>query len=217
MNEQTLIVLRSDALETYITAWLHAKEGLTGSQRTRTTYAQLLTEFRVTLQEGGLDLTSPAHLVALVAQGWAAQTRRQSGKPVSSATYNLRLAALSSFYCYLMRHAPDWEGGNPIERVERRRVQEYALARALSASEVKKRLRDIDRSRPSGLRDYALFLLAFTTGRRAAELMQLTWGDVEIVGERLRLTFQRAKGGKVLRDLLTQEASQALLAWLTRQ
>ena len=52
MSEQTLIQLYPDELETYITAWLHAKEGLTGSQRTSTTYAQLLTEFRATLRQG---------------------------------------------------------------------------------------------------------------------------------------------------------------------
>jgi len=42
----------------------------------------------------------------------------------------------------------------------------------------------------------------------------LSWGDVTVQGERLHLTWQHAKGGKVLRDLLEPCTSRAMLTWL---
>ena len=88
---------------------------------------------------------------------------------VSPATYNQRLAILSSFYGYARRQGL-LTGENPIGRVERRPVHLYGDASALAYKEVKNNLAAIDRSQPVGKRDYALLSVALQTGRRLSEL-----------------------------------------------
>jgi beta-glucosidase/6-phospho-beta-glucosidase/beta-galactosidase len=59
-----------------------------------------------------------AWVIAPLAQGWAASSRR--AETVAPNTYNQRLASLSSFYQYAIKH--DVLSTNPITRVERRLV-----------------------------------------------------------------------------------------------
>lgn len=93
-------------------------------------------------------------------------------------------------------------------------MQRYAGATPLNAAVVRARLEAIDRSSHSGRRDYALLTVFLVTGRRLAEVAALTMGDLTIQGERIRLVFRRAKGGKVLRDQLGAGTSAALRDWL---
>src|SRR5205807_2011893 len=118
-------------------------------------------------------------------------------------TYNQRLACVSSFYRYA--HKQGILEHNPIERVERRRVQAYAGAKALTSEHVKQALTSIDRSTPAGARDYALLMVYLQTGRRLSEVANLELGDLEEQdggssgggGGKLQVTFRRCKGGKV--------------------
>ena len=92
-------------LDQAIIAWLDAKYGRSGSTKTYVAYAGGIARFRAALQGSGLDLDGDPRAVALAAQGWAAERQpgsRGSG-PVSPATYNLRLAILSSFYMYVRK------------------------------------------------------------------------------------------------------------------
>jgi integrase/recombinase XerC len=99
--------------------------------------------------------------------------------------------------------------------VERARVQPYADSQALDSAEVKRRLAAIDRDTLTGRRDYALLLVALTTGRRRAELAALRWRDVWLSGQTVRLTWRRCKGGKTLHDTLAPHVATAFRAWLT--
>jgi len=195
-------------LDTCVAAWLHAKHQRTRSEKTRRAYADTLASFREVLQRAGLDLDGDPGPLALLAQGWAAR-----GEP-SPATFNQRLAILSSFYAYAARHE-FLPGPNPIDKVARRPVQAYAGARALDPAEVKRRLAAIDRGELQGKRDYALLAIALQTGRRLSELAALQWGDVTIAdGRRVTLTFRRTKGGKLMADTLPAAVGRALLAYL---
>ncbi len=150
------------ALEIAILGWLDAKRGRSGSERIWRTYADILAAFRAALQQEGLDLDGPVTPVALVAQAWAGSrisapagtTSGDGGRgrvpsvstnpardrtvAVAPATYNQRLASVSSFYKYARKQGILQD--NPIERVERRRVQAYAGSRALEAEYVKRAL-----------------------------------------------------------------------------
>src|SRR4051812_13963951 len=84
-------------LDLAIAAWLHAKTGRTGSQRTVRAYADTLASFRAAVPAAGPDLDGEARALALLAQAWAA-----SGDP-APATFNQRLAVVSSFYRYAYR------------------------------------------------------------------------------------------------------------------
>lgn len=160
--------------------------------------------------------------LALGAQAFSAQpaTTRYGARPVAPTTANLRLAAISSFYRYALRH--DFlRGGNPVERVERQAVHSYAAARPLAYDDLRMRLAEIDLSTPAGLRDYALLLLGLHTGRRVSELAGLRREHIIIRASRVEITWVRCKGGKTMRDELPRKgmqglAAEALVAWVMR-
>lgn len=169
------------------------------------------------------DLVSArTRALALAAQAYASQpaSTRYGVRPVAATTANLRLAAISSFYRYALRH--DFlRGDNPIERVERQMVQSYAAARPIAYEELRTRLAKIDLATPAGLRDYALLLLGLHTGRRLSELAGLRREHIVIRASRVEITWVRCKGGKTMRDDLPRKgvqglAAEALIAWIMR-
>jgi site-specific recombinase XerD len=210
-----------------ITAWLQAKRERSGSARTETAYASLLAGFRAVVRSGGGDLFANAGLIATLAQGWASTRKvhprhHPTARPIQPTTYNHSLAVLSSFYAYAIRHG-FWEGGNPIDRVERRQVEAYAAAQALDEQHIVDALGAIGEQRLKEYRDFALLTLAFSTGRRVTELARMTigqlgWQTVKTAGQSRRaltVTF-RTKGGKILVDALEPDVAAALIAYLTQ-
>lgn len=212
--DQQITLFTRPTIDQLIAAWLHAKRGRTDSPRTERIYQDALLKFRQALESVHFDLDGPAQQIAFIAQGWAGLPW-QRGEKVSNGTFNLRLAALSSFYRYAMRHDPEGFKSNPITLVERRNTQEYASAHALSQEEVQAALEKIDRSTPEGLRDYALLCVALTTGRRVAELASLRWEHAKVLSNGcILLHFERCKGNKQMDDLLSVPVSRALRDWL---
>lgn len=221
------------SVDVAIAVWLHAKAGRSNSHETHSAYSETLAAFRARLQTLGMDLNTPIsnlsepHPIALAAQAWAFQ-RADGVTPVAGATANQRLAILSSFYTFAARRrllaAPDGLPlaiPNPISEVERAKVQAYANVQALSAEVVEQQLAAIDRTTLAGKRDYALIALALQTGRRASELSNLTFGDLQIEYRqrghppRVTVLWRRTKGGKRMRDILDDETAAVLLTWLT--
>jgi integrase len=195
------------ALDGVIQSWLNAKTGKSGSQQTRRKYQQTLADFRATLAALGYDLDSEPGYVLAVAERWA------EARNPSPATHNHRLAVVNSFYTYAVKMgylttAP------ALDRIEKRKVHTYGKVTALLPAEAKARLGAIDTSTLAGQRDFALLLVALTTGRRVAELAALRWADCKLSGNRVTVTFNRAKGGKTMVDTLSPGASKALLVWL---
>lgn len=198
-------------LDLAIAAWLDAKRGRSGSAATAIAYESAIAEARAQLGAVGLDLDGEPRAVALVLQRWAGQ-RRGAGA-VAPATYNQRLAIVSSFYTFARRRgliAVD----NPAALVERRPVQSYAGAEALRPADVRRRMAAIDRAELAGRRDYALLTIALSTGRRVAEIAGMRWAHVHLDGDRVRLNFPRTKGGKTIADVLPAPVARALLAYL---
>lgn len=207
------VTLDSEPFALAIAAWLHEKRGRSDSAKTARAYADTFASFRQALHAAGLELDSDTRAVALAAQAWAAQSRARDGRPVAASTYNQRLAIASSFYDFARRRG-FLETANPLELVTRRRVQDYASARPLDYAAVAERLGAIERTSPTGKRDYALLALALQTGRRLSELAALSWGDIYLSNGRATVTWRRAKGGKVMYDELPPALTDALLAWL---
>lgn len=207
-------------------AWLDAKSKRTGSARTARLepgpdgvprwhgeYATTLDHFRQSVQLAGLDLDGDPSALALLAQSWAGQSWAGDDRQIAATTYNQRLAIVSSFYIYARRHQL-LTLDNPIDHVERRPVQAYAHARALSAALVRDVLGGIDRSTLRGQRDYTLLSVALATGRRASELAGLRRCDIQQAGDQVTLTWRRCKGGKVMHDDLAPAVGRVLLDYL---
>jgi len=207
------------SLDVLIGAWLHAKLQRSQSRRTVDEYAVVLSDFRGELSRAGLDLdAADARVLGMLSQAWAARPRARDGRAVSPATHNRRLAILSSFYTYAKRHGGQTQDGdplrNPVELVERARVQAYAAARPLDMGDTSAQLAAIDRGTLAGQRDYALLSVALSTGRRLSELASLRWRHVALSQGRATLTWERTKGGKSDRDTLPAAVTDALMAWL---
>jgi hypothetical protein len=100
--EKAALAPRSFSLDHVIQIWIQEKANRTRSPETERAYTGRLEEFRTALWAAGLDLDSDPQLVAVAAQGWADHTDRTDDHrrpiPVAPATYNQRLAILSSFY-----------------------------------------------------------------------------------------------------------------------
>ncbi len=157
------LTIPTSSIELCIGAWIHEKFGHTKSEKTRTAYSETITAFRQLLQR-----------LALYAQAFAS-TRlpgsRHKGE-IAPTTKNQRLAILSSFYQFANKRG-SITLGNPIDLMDRSPVQPYARAYGLEQEEVQERLLKIDVSTKPGLRDFALLLVLFTTGRRASEVASL--------------------------------------------
>jgi integrase len=228
MSANTLTtVVRSSQIDLAILAWLDAKKRHSGSEKTYKAYSDTLLDFRALLQQAGRDLDPYLNVgedseearrhafneIGLVAQGFAAHSVVEKRK-VSEATYNQRLAILSSFYTFANKRG-FLLCGNPIASVERVRVQSYQHAQPLDADEVAERMGAIDRTKKQGARDYAMLAIFLQTGRRLSEVVDLRWRNVILRGSRITLVFEHCKGGKVMRDTIPPGVANALLEWLT--
>ena len=204
MNPQLLPANpRDDAAgwEQTVMAFLAEKERRSGSRRTVESYARILWPFfgRV----GSPDKVTPAH-VLVWAHGIGA-----SGREPSSATVGARIACLSSYYRFLIRM--NVMTGNPCDALERPRTVQ-SVARGLGADEVR-RLLAVVPDTVAGRRDRALLLTFILTGRRRAEVIGLTLGDISLEGETAFYRY-RGKGGKRGRRELPRPAYVALCATL---
>ena len=210
------------SLDLAIQLWLDAKFKRSGSDRTRRAYEVTLQEFRDALQFKGLDLDSVAaqddkvmtqvtrDKVKQLAQVFAGFSKE--GRQVRASTINTRLSVLSSFYGFCIRQ--EWLDYNPIEHLERSKVEPYAGVKSLDFDEVTATFDGFDMSRREDVRDSALLAVLLQTGRRASEVAGLQWQHVTIRRGLVTLYFERCKGNKSATDELSKEASTALLRWL---
>jgi integrase/recombinase XerD len=199
-------VYGSTPLAVAIGAWLDNKKQRSNSERTERAYRDTLTAFQRFLQANGRDLDSREDVTGYL-QVWAGQG------DISRATFNHRLAVVSSFYRFAARRKY-LSVANPAEGIERAKVQAYAKAQPLSAAHVKAALKRIDPTTLAGLRDTALLQVAFVTGRRRAELAGLRVGDLRQEGDQVVILWRRAKGGKTMFDALPRTVSTALKRYL---
>lgn len=221
MNTDLLIIEPSTfTTDQMIAIWLHSKEGKSGSAGTERVYRETIEHFRTTLKGAGLDLDSDRATLQIIAQGWAALPWRADlagqGVQVANATYNKRLAALSSFYEFGIGRG--WFLSNPIKGLDRRQTELYSGAQPMQAEQVAEALANIDRSNPAGERDYTLLFLGLATGRRAMELAGLRAGDIQFIGtRRMKIFWRRTKGGKSHTDTIDDpEIINLLRGYLAR-
>jgi integrase/recombinase XerC len=127
-----------------------------------------------------------------------------------ATTIGARIACLSSYFRFLIRMRI--ATSNPCDALERPRSVQ-AVARGLSADEVR-RLLAVVPDTVIGRRDRALLLTFILTGRRRAEVIGLTAGDINLEGETAFYSY-RGKGGKRGRRELPRPAYEALRATLS--
>lgn len=212
----TSVVLPTPPLEDLmIEKWLQVKTQK--SPQTQSAYETVMRSFRRQLQDRELDVFADLRAVAVVAQSYARTSYDRRGRvrdgQLSEGTINQRLAILSSFYIFCHKWEPRIQ--NPIELCEREKRQTHDAAPHLEHTEVEAILKAIPRKTVKSKRDYALLLLAFTTGRRAAELTALVWADLQVTGKTIKVTWRHCKGNKTMQDILGEGTRNALVDYLT--
>jgi integrase/recombinase XerD len=202
------------SIDIVIVAWIDEKMKLSHSEKTKKAYTETLFSFRQWLQRQGLDLDSQGEenltAIALIAQAFAGSSTR--GKSVSASTYNTRLAILSSFYEYAK--GKRLVVANPIDGVQRGKVDAYGGSRSLEQENVRVGLSGIDTETLQGKRDKALLALFLQTGRRLQEVANLQLCHLTLSQGKITVTFARCKGNKEMRDTLPLEVSSILLEWI---
>ncbi len=144
----------------------------------------------------------------------------ETGRKNSIATRNARLGAIHVFARFLAAHRPERLGllqrviSLPFKRGARDAPIEY-----LERAEIEALLKSIDRSRPHGRRDYALFALMFNTGARVQEVLNLRRRDVRLdapcqvrlhgKGNKVRLCPIWPAVARLLRNLMAETRSPA--------
>ena len=152
----------------------------------------------------GYELT-PERLRALTPQDIEAFVRH-SGARLNRSSLQSMVAHVRTFLRFV---ASSGEAPTGLDRqIDTPRVyREEKLPKSLPWETVQAFLRGIDRTTPSGIRDYAIFLLIATYGLRGCDIVALTLDDVAWRARRLRI--QQRKTGR----LLWLPLSQRKLAW----
>lgn len=208
-----------------IAAWLDSKLSRSNSIRTIHEYAVTIEQFRAFCRGHDCDLAAPqadgrlavdTEKITVMAQAFAKLPNHKNVaqvKPVAAATHNQRLAIISSLYTFAHKRRYFALAYNPIDAVDRAKVQAYRGAKAKTPDEVGVALAAIDRSALKGLRDYAILSLALYTGRRVSELAALQRRDIEASGNQggtILVHWRRVKGGESASDELPTALSQVL-------
>ena len=209
----TLYGENSEGETALIAKWVEVKASK--SAKTCAAYTAVISQFRTQLADSGLSLFADARQVASVAHDYARTSYDHQGRvtgQLSESTINQRLAILSSFYTYAAKFHNAVT--NPIAFCERVKRNVHDAAHHLEASDIETALQAINKKDITGKRDYALLLLALTTGRRASELVALTWDDLRSVGKKLEVTWRHCKGNKTMQDILGARTREALENYL---
>ena len=132
----------------------------------------------------------------------------QGDRGNSAATCNARLAALRTFFRYLVER-------DPTHAVQYSRVLALAGKKSrlrpatyLEPEDVRVILRQPDRRTKAGLRDHTLLLFLYNTGARVGEATALCLEDIEF--ERPPRVRLRGKGGRERNCPLWRETARAL-------
>jgi integrase/recombinase XerC len=128
-----------------------------------------------------------------------------SGKEPGSITIGARIACLSSFYRFLIRMKV--VAANPCDAIERPRAVP-GTPRGLSGDQIR-RLLDVVPLTPVGLRDRAIILTLTFTGRRRAEVLDLTAGSLSFEAGAVHYSY-RGKGDKTGKRELPRPAYEAI-------
>lgn len=154
-------------------------ENISGSTRSRGIYAYILRLFfrddrnpdQYTRADVQAFLDAPSHL------------QYHRGRPVKAGTKNQRLMVLNSFYKFASTYEVDgmllFPGRSPAFGI--RYLKVGSSPKGLSATELEQFFATIPTNTVKGLRDRAIFLMFFWTGRRRSEIARLCWRDVEHV------------------------------------
>lgn len=186
------------------------------------TYQYILRDFFANLPLApGQKSRSPDSATQQEVEDYLRKARKRDGKPPSPYTYNHKLGVLQSFYGFastymvpfrkskrpLFRDVSPTNGAKPLTT--------HQVDRTLTEEQMHQLLAVIPRDTLRGLRDRAIVLFYFWTGRRKAEIIRLLWRDLEFKNNQWIYHF-KGKGHRSRddKDVLDPHAKAALDEYL---
>lgn len=205
-------------------AWLEMAYTRSGSEHTRAAYETSSRQWLAFLEEGGL---APWEVTTMHVRLWQSTMKT---KGLSPATINQRLAAVSSWYTFVINEVHLIDGversafadatgrarSNPfrVGNLRRDRVERYGKARPLHVDDVQRLFGFLDSRKETllGSRNYALILTYFLTAARNAEVVKMRWGDIRPHRSQpgAYVWAWRGKGGKTADSVLPGRAYKAI-------
>ena len=174
------------------------------AEKTRRAYGTDLQQFAIWATVAGL---TPATAGPRELRRWAADC---SARGLAATTVARKLASLRACFRALREHGE--VAHNPAELVAAPK-KASRLPRVLRADELASLLDRIPASTPLELRDRAMFELAYASGLRAEELVNVDIGAVAFDREEVRV---EGKGGKTRIVPVGEHALRALSSYLER-
>lgn len=126
-----------------------------------------------------VEILSPDRLQKTHLQVWEKHLfnhRTAKGLPLKPSSINSQISSVKHFLLYLAERG--FVMKSLCDALERVKEPGTLSGSVLTHTEVKKLLRHINTSTPAGYRDRALLELLYTTGIRAAELLELDVGSI---------------------------------------
>lgn len=135
----------------------------------------------------------------------------RAGQPPADATIRSRRAKLMSFFswCHWKQLIPADPSAH-LKKAVRAGNQPVRTHNWLTEADVATVLAAVDHDSIQGRRDDVLLRLGFTAGLRCAELIGLTWGDLDLEAGTLTIV---GKGRKLATLALSENTRLALIDW----
>ena len=162
-------------------------------ERTREEYPRLLLPFLAFLEKRNImDIARirREHLLAYHSQ--LINARKRDGSPYHASTLAVRLAALKTFFDFLLEE--DFILSNPAASLKSPKVPQEIKREPLTEKEVHALLKAIPTNTPLGYRDRAMAEVFYATGIRVTELSDLLVNDVHL--QEKILVVRKGKGGR---------------------
>lgn len=191
------------------------------SEHTRKSYHSDLKSFFQFMHDHFKDVEIPEKLErnhVVLYRNFLSETGGHHGRPSAPKTICRKIAALSSFFDYIVERGH--MQFNVASSVKRPRHAVQSPTQAITSEEIRQLFNYIeDKKSASKFLHKALLATFFTTGLRKSEILELKFGDIIQVGDRPALQF-RGKGGKIGQKLLhpfCHEAISQYVQWMKDQ
>jgi site-specific recombinase XerD len=179
------------------------------AEKTRRAYGVDLGELAAWAAAAGAEPDEVGHRMLRRYAAHLASVRRDGGRELSRQTVARKLAAIRTFYGYMVeRGALDQNPADLVPSPPRPR----GLPRALRADEVERLLDRIPTRTPLESRDRALFELAYSCGLRCEEIVNLDLDAIDFDAEELRVL---GKGSKTRLVPVGEPAQHAIERYLS--
>ena len=174
------------------------------ADRTRRAYGTDAAELAAWATANGLN---PENVDYKALRRWAARLSQRGAAPRTMAR---KLASTRSLFRSLVEHGQI--AANPADLLPAPKLP-HSLPKTLKPADISRLLEKIPAATPLEQRDRALFEIAYSSGLRAEELVDLDTSSIDFDGEQVRI---EGKGGKTRFVPVGEPALRSIAAYLER-